>query len=223
MTRPTFRYPFAGTWPVSSGFGPRGGGMHTGTDFAIPSGVEILAANDGQVIYVAYEAGGAGNTVTIAGADGWQSRYHHLERWAVEYGQPITAGELVGWCDSTGASSGPHLHFEIRSDPGTPVDPLPILEADAGHTPDPEPEPEPAPEDDVMYVAIGDALMGRVACTVDGGYRVGEFFTGPDGGFGIPEDALDWNAAPGRGLRFVYFDGDPDRFALLIQHRPPGL
>ena len=197
--------------------------MHTGTDFAIPSGVEILAANDGQVIYAAYEHGGAGNTVTIGGADGWQSRYHHLEAWAVEWGQPIAAGELVGWCDSTGASSGPHLHFEIRSDPGTPVDPLPILEADAGATPAPEPEPEPAPEeDDLMYIAIGPAVMGRVACTVDGGYRIGDFFTEPDGGFGIPADAIAWNAMPGRGLRFVYFDDDADRFALLIQHRPPG-
>ena len=105
--------------------------MHTGVDFGVPAGVEILASNDGTVIYVAYEAGGAGNTVTVEGADGWQSRYHHLERWTVEQGQAVRVGDVVGLCDSTGASTGPHLHFEIRQDAATPVDPLPILEADA--------------------------------------------------------------------------------------------
>jgi hypothetical protein len=219
--RPVFRYPFSGSYPVSSGFGPRGGGMHTGTDFSIPSGVPILASNDGTVIYCAYEAGGAGNTVTISGEDGWQSRYHHMERWTVSVGQHVNAGDQVGICDSTGASSGPHLHFEIRSNPSTPVDPIPILEADAGSSPTPAPEPIPQ-EEDIMYIAVGDALMGRVACTVDGGYRVGDFFTAPALFAGIPQDAIDWNEEEGRGLRYVYFDGDVDRFALLIQHRPPG-
>ena len=82
---------------------------------------------------------------------------------------------------------------------------------------------EPTPEEDIMYIAIGDALMGRVACTVDGGYRAGDFFTAPAAFAGIPADAIDWNDNSGRGLRYVYFDGDPDRFALLIQHRPDGL
>ena len=131
MARPTFRYPFDGDYPVSSPFGPRGGGMHTGTDFGIPMGVEILASNDGTVIYAAYESG-AGNTVTVSGSDGWQSRYHHLERWTVHPGQEVHAGDIVGICDTTGSSTGPHLHFEIRSDPGTPVDPMPILQADSG-------------------------------------------------------------------------------------------
>ena len=138
MTRPVFRYPFDDDWGISSPYGPRDSGMHTGTDFAVPSAVPILAANDGQVIYTAHEAGGAGNTVTISGADGWQSRYHHLERWVVAQGQSINAGQTVGYCDSTGASSGPHLHFEIRPTPSQTTDPVPILEADAGQAPSPE-------------------------------------------------------------------------------------
>jgi hypothetical protein len=145
VTRPTFHYPFAGGWPVSSGYGPRGDSFHTGTDFAVPPDVEILASNDGQVIYAAYEAGGAGNTVTIAGADGWQSRYHHQSRSVVAVGQSIRAGQLVGYCDSTGASSGPHLHFEIRSNAGaTTHDPIPILETDAGQLPGPGSPTEPS-------------------------------------------------------------------------------
>lgn len=136
MTRPTFRYPFAGLYPVTSGFGPRDGGFHTGVDFGLPMFTPVLAANDGTVIYAAHEDA-AGNTVTISGADGWQSRYHHLDRWTVDVGHVVAAGGLVGYSDNTGASTGPHLHFEIRSDPSTPVDPLPILLADAAPHPPP--------------------------------------------------------------------------------------
>jgi hypothetical protein len=135
MARPTFRYPFAGSYPVSSGFGMRGGGMHTGTDFAVPTGVEILAANNGVVVYAAYERE-AGNTVTIRGEDGWQSRYHHLQRWLVGVGQYVRAGDPIGICNNTGSSTGPHLHFEIRTSPSTPIDPLPILKLDAAQGPD---------------------------------------------------------------------------------------
>jgi hypothetical protein len=142
-------------FPVSSPYGPRGGGMHTGTDFGVPSGTAILASCSGQVIYVAYEAGGAGNTVTISGEDGWQSRYHHLQAWCVSVGQHVSEGDTVGWCDSTGASSGPHLHFEIRPTPSQTTDPIPILEADAGdsgYTPGQPPAPDIFGEEGVMLI-----------------------------------------------------------------------
>ena len=163
MARPTFHYPFAGTYPISSPFGPRGGGMHTGVDFAVPTGVPILASNDGQVVYAAYESG-AGNTVTVSGADGWQSRYHHLQSWSVRVGQQVSAGTQVGICNNTGSSTGPHLHFEIRSHRATPVDPIPILEADVGTGTEPdEPAPEPVTDtEDVMLIvnrATGDAAV----------------------------------------------------------------
>jgi murein DD-endopeptidase MepM/ murein hydrolase activator NlpD len=154
MGRPRFAYPFTGSYPVSSPYGPRNGGFHTGTDFGVPASIPILASNDGTVIYAAYE-GGAGNTVTISGEDGWQSRYHHLERWTVYVGEPVHAGDLIGYCDSTGSSTGPHLHFEIRPTPATTTDPIPILEADAaGSAPGPTPLPDPIPqwEDDVMMI-----------------------------------------------------------------------
>ena len=85
------------------------------------------------------------------------------------------------------------------------------------------PEVSTPQEEDVMYIAIGNAVMGRIAFTVDGGYRIGDYFTGPSVAFNIPQDAIDWNEQGGHGLRYVYFDEDPDRFALIIQHRPPGL
>lgn len=89
-------------------------------------------------------------------------------------------------------------------------------------TPSPTPAPAPpeSPQEDLMYIAVGDAVMGRIACCVDGGYRIGEMFTAPVGGYGIPQDAIDWNGQPGRGLRYVFFDGDNDRFAKLLDERP---
>jgi hypothetical protein len=167
VTRPTFAYPFIGDYPVSSPYGPRGDSFHTGTDFAVPAGVPILASNDGQVIYVAYEHGGAGNTVTIAGDDGWQSRYHHLQEWCVYTGQPVRLGDTIGFCDSTGASSGPHLHFEIRSNNGaTTHDPIPILDDDAAGQPAP-PAIDVFDTEDAMLIINrdnGDAAVLFGAC-----------------------------------------------------------
>lgn len=139
MTRPRFRYPFDGSYPVTSPYGPRQGGFHPGVDFGLPTGVAVLAANDGQVIYAAFEDG-AGNTITISGEDGWQSRYDHLREWTVTLGQTVSAGQLVGYSDNTGDSTGPHLHFEIRSSPSVTVDPLPILLADQQGDDDVTPE-----------------------------------------------------------------------------------
>jgi murein DD-endopeptidase MepM/ murein hydrolase activator NlpD len=159
-------------YPVSSPYGPRDSGFHTGTDFAVPGGVPILASNDGQVIYTAYEAGGAGNTVTISGSDGWQSRYHHLQSWIVAWGQNVLSGQVIGYCDSTGASTGNHLHFEIRPTPTTTTDPIPYLEEDAGHIPTPDPDPTPddetlLTEDDVMLIFNQD----RGAAIICGNHR----------------------------------------------------
>jgi hypothetical protein len=170
--RPTFSYPFAGMYPVSSPYGPRGDSFHTGTDFAVPSGTAILSSNAGQVVYVAYEAGGAGNTVTVAGADGWQSRYHHLQAWCVSVGQHVAPGDTLGWCDSTGASSGPHLHFEIRPTASTTTDPIPILEADAGdsgYTPGDEPAPDTFTdqEDTLLLIERGTSKI----CVIVGNHR----------------------------------------------------
>lgn len=72
----------------------------------------------------------------------------------------------------------------------------------------------PEEEDDMAYIAVGDALAGRVAAVMDGGRVIGDLFTGPTDPYGVPKSAAEWNAQPGRGLRFVFFDRD--RFAALI-------
>lgn len=78
----------------------------------------------------------------------------------------------------------------------------------------------PREEEDVAYIAVGNAVMGSVAAVVDGGYRVGDFFTGPAGAYGIPQSAIDWNNAGGRDLKYVSFYGDDTRFAHVIAERP---
>lgn len=117
------------TWPtsgqVSSGFGPRWGRMHQGIDVAAPTGRPITAAKSGKVI-VAGSSGGYGNLVVIDHGGGLSTAYAHQSRIAVRVGQPVTQGGLIGFVGSTGFSTGPHLHFEVRVN-GVARDPLPYL------------------------------------------------------------------------------------------------
>jgi len=117
------------TWPTSgqitSGFGPRWGRMHQGLDVAAPTGRPITAAKSGKVI-VAGWSGGYGNLVVIDHGGGLSTAYAHQSRIAVKVGDPVTQGGLIGYIGSTGHSTGPHLHFEVRVN-GAARDPLPYL------------------------------------------------------------------------------------------------
>lgn len=117
------------TWPTSgqitSGFGPRWGRMHEGLDIAAPTGRPITAAKSGKVI-VAGWSGGYGNLVVIDHGGGLSTAYGHQSRIAVKVGEPVTQGALIGFVGSTGHSTGPHLHFEVRVN-GAARDPLPYL------------------------------------------------------------------------------------------------
>lgn len=117
------------TWPTSgritSGFGPRWGRMHQGLDIGAPTGRPITAAMSGKVIVAGY-SGGYGNLVVIDHGGGLSTAYAHQSRIAVGVGDPVTQGGLVGHVGSTGHSTGPHLHFEVRVN-GVARDPLPYL------------------------------------------------------------------------------------------------
>lgn len=126
--RDGFAWPLPdGQGRVSSHFGhradPLGGGdrAHHGLDLAAPEGTSILAVKGG-VVRRAGLAGGYGNLVEIDHGDGVVSRYAHQSELAVAVGDRVEAGELVGRVGSTGRSTGPHLHLEVRVD-GAPVDP----------------------------------------------------------------------------------------------------
>lgn len=109
--------------PAGDRFGPRGNRFHTGLDFPAPHGRTVRAARAGKVIGAGYEPGGYGNVVHIAHGSGVTTFYAHLNRVTVRRGEGVAAGERVGTVGSTGLSSGPHLHFEVRLR-GAMVDPL---------------------------------------------------------------------------------------------------
>ena len=108
---PSLTLPVPPGTPVTSPYGMRGGGMHTGTDLGAPYGTAITAAADGLVVYNAYEDG-AGNTLTLEHDDGTQTRYHHqAERSPIPVGARVRRGERIGTVGSTGHSSGPQRIF----------------------------------------------------------------------------------------------------------------
>ncbi len=97
--------------------------MHNGIDMACAQGTPIYATRAGKVTTASYQAGGAGNYVSINHLDGFASIYMHMTRYVVSPGQTVSQGQLIGYVGSTGISTGPHLHFGI-SYAGTYVNPL---------------------------------------------------------------------------------------------------
>jgi murein DD-endopeptidase MepM/ murein hydrolase activator NlpD len=115
-------------WPVNgvltSGFGWRWGRMHEGIDIAAPTGTPIRAAAAGAVIYAGY-MGGYGNIVIIDHGSGLSTAYAHQSAIYVGGGS-VSQGTVIGAVGSTGNSTGPHLHFEVRVN-GSAVDPMGYL------------------------------------------------------------------------------------------------
>ena len=111
--------------PVVSGFGMRWGRMHEGIDIAAASGTPIHAAASGTVIHAGW-LGGYGNLVVLDHGNGLATAYAHASAILVGVGQQVSQGETISLVGSTGRSSGPHLHFEVRVN-GTAVDPLGYL------------------------------------------------------------------------------------------------
>ncbi len=96
--------------------------MHTGMDFTAPVGTPIHATGNGTVEKIEYDGRGYGNNVIINHGWGFESLYGHMSKIAVRPGQKINRGDLIGYVGSTGASTGPHLHYEVRKG-GNPVNP----------------------------------------------------------------------------------------------------
>ena len=108
--------------PVVSGFGMRWGRMHEGIDIAAALGTAIHAAASGTVIHAGW-LGGYGNLVVVDHGDGLATAYAHASAILVAVGQQVSQGDTLSLVGSTGNSSGPHLHFEVRVN-GSAVDPL---------------------------------------------------------------------------------------------------
>lgn len=117
---------------ISSGFGYRRdpfngrGAMHSGLDFRGVTGAPIHAAADGRISFVGKKSG-YGNVVEVRHGNGLLTRYAHMSKFAAKVGQTVAAGDIIGAIGSTGRSTGPHLHFEVRINDRA-VNPRPFLE-----------------------------------------------------------------------------------------------
>lgn len=114
--------------PITSPFGFRTHPLfhvrkfHTGIDIAGPNHSEIRSADSGTAIYTGYY-GGYGQVVILSHGKGYSTLYAHMSRAAVRQGQNVSKGDIIGYEGTTGFSTGPHLHFEVRVD-GKPNNPL---------------------------------------------------------------------------------------------------
>jgi murein DD-endopeptidase MepM/ murein hydrolase activator NlpD len=121
------------TYTLSAAFGSGGArwaNRHTGQDFAVPIGTPVRAVGAGTVVRTA--CGGAfGMEVVLEHPGGYYTQYAHLASIAVEQGEQVRTGQWIGQAGTTGNSTGPHLHFEVRVTPelGSGVDPVPWLAA----------------------------------------------------------------------------------------------
>ena len=119
-------------WPtdgfISSGYGLRWNGaeFHQGIDIAAEMGTPIVATADGVVTIAGWNAGGYGNMVDIDHGSGVSTRYGHASAVVVTAGQRVRRGQIIAYVGSTGHSTGPHLHYEVRLS-GQPVNPSSYL------------------------------------------------------------------------------------------------
>jgi len=121
---------------LTAGFGDCGAHWshcHTGQDFAVPTGTPVVSTGTGRVVFAGW-AGPYGNAVHVLHARSVATWYCHLSRIDAHQGEAVNAGQLLGLSGSTGNTTGPHLHIEVRTgasrtSTGVPVDPLPWLRA----------------------------------------------------------------------------------------------
>ncbi|MBE3597077.1 MAG: M23 family metallopeptidase [Hydrogenibacillus sp.] len=126
-TVPTGRF----LWPtkggyITSGFGSRRGGFHSGIDISGVADRSIMAADNGTVSFAGWD-GGYGNLVIIDHGNGYSTRYGHLAQITVSDGQKVAKGQKIGVMGATGDATGVHLHFEIRKN-GQAVNPAQIFD-----------------------------------------------------------------------------------------------
>ncbi len=124
----TLGCPISRSYRISSQYGWRihpilgGRRFHDGVDLRCPTGTPIHAADKGLVIYTGWR-GGYGRTILIDHGSGISTMYAHCSRYAVQKGQAVNRGQVIGYVGTTGLSTGPHLHFSLRKY-GTPINPM---------------------------------------------------------------------------------------------------
>ncbi|MER5748963.1 M23 family metallopeptidase [Streptomyces sp. NPDC002088] len=129
---PVAKYTLSATFNQAGGMWAH---KHSGQDFAVPIGTNVVAAHGGTVVKAGGNGAGDGpaygNAIVIKHGNGTYSQYAHLSRIDVKVGQIVKTGQHIARSGNTGNSSGPHLHFEIRTTPnyGSAVNPVSFLRA----------------------------------------------------------------------------------------------
>ena len=165
---------------------------HNGIDYGIPNGTPINSAANGVVAAVSFENGGYGNYIKITHKDSsknYYTYYAHLSSAVVSAGQSVKAGQLIGYSNNTGASTGPHLHFGLKIDGEAPeykgyVDPMPYYssggsDGDDGSTTIPQPDGVALPnlEFEVTYDVLNLRNGPGVEYSIVGQLNKGAKFT----------------------------------------------
>ena len=131
MRKVAFEAPVKG-YRINSAFGLRKltieakARAHKGVDIAAPKGTSVYTTAEGRVVRAGFQAGGYGNFIEVKHPNGLSSVYGHLSRIDVHTGQEVASGERIGLVGSTGYSTGPHLHFEVRRG-GAQVNPAKVI------------------------------------------------------------------------------------------------
>ena len=122
----SFMWPLPYTRNITSGYGARWGRMHTGIDIAAGGvyGKAVVASDGGTVEWAGYDSSGYGNYVIINHNNGYKTLYGHCSAVYVSRGQSVSKGSTIAAVGSTGNSTGPHLHFEVRTSGGSRLNPL---------------------------------------------------------------------------------------------------
>lgn len=112
-----FRQPFKMDWPITQKYGEKvTSSFHTGIDYGCPLNTPVLASADGKVMFAGWDSTGYGNMVIVKHTDFCSTLYAHLSSVHVSVGETVRRGSLIGHSGNTGNSTGPHLHFEARSE-----------------------------------------------------------------------------------------------------------
>ncbi len=126
LSNRSFLWPVPSSTKITSRFGKRWGKKHEGIDIAGRSGSHIVSTMDGVVVYSGNKMGGYGNITIISHAGGYFSIYAHAKKNFTRRGERVVRGQVIAQVGSTGRSTGPHLHFEIRRN-SRPINPKKLL------------------------------------------------------------------------------------------------
>lgn len=161
---PDILYPLDREYPVTSPFGPRGGGFHGGVDLGAITTTPLFAVIEGDMAQ-GWDPSGGGNWTSIVDADGNYFGYGHQSGFVPDRDGHVYPGQLIGYVGNTGHSSGSHLHFAYKpAGSRSYADPMPLLRAalNAGRFPGRPSTPTPTPDKDWFDMATKDELRDVV-------------------------------------------------------------